>query len=128
MCSLFNIDPQAFEGKLETFFDFVHPEDREFVEQSLKQSIDEQSICDIEFRVVWRDGTVHWANGKGKVFCDETGQPLRMIGVHQDITERKQAEEALRESEQRLQSIIDNSPAVIYFKDMQGRHIRSSYC
>lgn len=122
MCYLFDIDPQTFDNRLESFFNFIHPEDRKFVEQSLMEAIDEQAICNIEFRVVWLDGTVHWANGKGQVFYDETNRPLRMIGVHHDITERKQAEAALRASQQQLQAIIDNSPAVIYVKDVQGRH------
>ncbi|UKO97835.1 PAS domain S-box protein [Nostoc sp. UHCC 0870] len=123
MFPLFDVNPYTHDGKLESFFNFVHPEDREFVEQSLTRAIDEQAICDIEFRVVWADGTVHWANGKGKVFYDETGQPVRMIGAHHDITDRKYAEIALRESEQRLQGIIDNCPAIIYLKDLQGQHI-----
>ncbi|AFY48435.1 PAS domain S-box [Nostoc sp. PCC 7524] len=122
MCYLFDLDPQTFDNRLESFFNFIHPEDRKFVEQSLMRAIDEQAICNIEFRVVWLDGTVHWANGKGQVFYDEINRPLRMIGVHHDITERKQAETALRASQQQLQAIIDNSPAVIYVKDVQGRH------
>lgn len=102
MCSLFNIDPQTFNNRFESFVNFIHPEDREFVEQHLMQSIDQNTICNIEFRVVWLDGTVHWASGKGNVFYDEVGKPIRMIGVHQDITERKQAEAKLQKSEQRL--------------------------
>ncbi|MCF4968089.1 CBS domain-containing protein [Nostoc sp. CMAA1605] len=120
---LFDLDPQTFVRNLQSFLNCIHSEDREFVEDSLKQAIDDQTLCDVEFRTVWRDGTVHWGNGKGKAFYDQTGQPLRMIGVHQDITSRKQTEACLRESEQRLQAIIDNSPAIIYVKDIQGRHI-----
>ncbi|WP_235526243.1 PAS domain S-box protein [Nostoc piscinale] len=102
MCSLFDIDPQTFNNRFESFVNFIHPEDREFVEQHLKQSIDQHTNCNIEFRVVWLNGTVHWVHGKGSVFYDETGQPLRMIGVHQDITERQQAKANLQKSEQRL--------------------------
>ncbi|AUT01084.1 histidine kinase [Nostoc sp. CENA543] len=120
---LFDLDSQIFNCNLPSFLNCIHPEDREFVEQSMMRAIDEQTLCDVEFRIVWRDGTIHWGNGKGKAFYDQTGQPLRMIGVHQDITNRKQTEASLRESEQRLQAIIDNSPAVIYVKDIQGKHL-----
>ena len=48
-----------------------------------------------EWRVVWPDGSVHWIAGRGQVLKNESGEPSRMIGVNIDVTERKQAEEAL---------------------------------
>ncbi|MBD2362183.1 PAS domain-containing protein [Anabaena minutissima FACHB-250] len=117
MFPLFDVNPDKFEGKFESFLNFVHPEDREFVAHSMTRAIDEQAICDIEFRVVWADGTVHWANGKGKVFYDKNSQPLRMIGAHQDITARKQAEQIMREQA----ALIDIATDAIFVRDLEKR-------
>ena len=67
-----------------------------------RDTLTRTNIWDEEFRVVWPDGSVHWLLGKGTVFRDDAGQPVRIAGVNLDITERKRGEEALRESEARL--------------------------
>ncbi|WP_066425717.1 PAS domain S-box protein [Anabaena sp. 4-3] len=122
--ALFGINSGTFDGKWESFFHFVHPEDRELVENAIQQAINAQvPEYRVEFRVVKPDGTIRWAGANGKVLYSNIGQPLRMIGVDIDITTRKQTEAALTASEQRLQAIIDNSPAVIYVKDIHGRHL-----
>ncbi|HIK04547.1 MAG TPA: PAS domain S-box protein [Trichormus sp. M33_DOE_039] len=123
--SLFGLTPDSFEVNYENFLNrIVHPEDRELLHESVLRSIDQQVHHDLEFRFIYPDGRVGWSVCKAKVLYDHTtGQPLQMIGVNMDITERKQTEVALRESEQRLQAIIDNCPSIIYLKDLQGRHI-----
>ncbi|HYT94623.1 MAG TPA: response regulator, partial [Gemmataceae bacterium] len=72
-----------------------------------------------------RDGTVHWTSFRGKALGDEAGQPTRLVGVFMDITERKEREEALRQSEQRLRLMLDRMPAVLWTTD---RELRVSFC
>ena len=72
-----------------------------------KESIERTHVWDTEFRVVWPDGSVHWLLGKGQVFLDDAGRPIRLAGVSLDITERKEAEEALRQSEHTLATELD---------------------
>jgi PAS domain S-box-containing protein len=60
------------------------------------------------------DGSVRWLLTKGTVFLDDSGQPVRRAGVNLDITERKQAEAALRESEERFRSMADTAPVMIW--------------
>ena len=86
----------------EEWLSLIHPEDRERVREHNRDTLTRTNIWDEEFRVVWPDGSVHWLLGKGTVFLDDAGQPVRIAGVNLDITERKRAEEALRESEARL--------------------------
>ena len=88
--------------KHEEWLGLVHPADRERVETLLTESIEKMHVWDHEFRVVWPDGSVHWLLGKGTIFRDAMGRPVRIAGVTIDITERKCAEAALRESEERL--------------------------
>jgi PAS domain S-box-containing protein len=69
------------------------------------------------------DGEVRIVHQEAEVVLDETGRAIRMVGTVQDITERKTAEDALRAGEARLKAIIDNSPAVIGLKDVEGRYL-----
>jgi PAS domain S-box-containing protein len=83
------------------FLKAVHPEDREYVARAMTHAIEQGADYGVEFRVTWPDGSLHWVGNKGQVYCDDAGKPTRMIGVAMNITERKQAEEALRQQVQR---------------------------
>jgi PAS domain S-box-containing protein len=120
---VFGLPPGSSVPSYEDFFNFVHPEDRKSVFQALTGSVEEGTEYKLEYRVVWRDGTLHWVAAEGRAYRDATGKPTRVVGVAIDITERKQAEEALRDSETRLQAVLDNATAVIYVKDLQSRYI-----
>jgi PAS domain S-box-containing protein len=66
-----------------------------------------------EYRFIRTDGQVRWMEGRGRIFRDPNGKPLRMIGTNVDITERKQAEEQLQEAHRRLNLHIDNAPLAV---------------
>lgn len=90
------LQPGTFGGTFEEFFEFVHPEDREALQENIRSAIEKHSDYQIEFRIIWPDQSVHWINGRGQVFYDADGQPLKMLGFALDITERKNSEEELR--------------------------------
>jgi PAS domain S-box-containing protein len=92
----------------------IHPEDRERMQAALNESHDRTRSWDNEFRVVWPDGSIHWLLGKGQVYLDGSGQPERMAGVTIDVTERKQTEAALKESEERFGAIADSAPVMMW--------------
>ncbi len=100
----------------------VHPEDRQRATQSARKLL-ESGHTEMVYRIVRPDGEVRWINDRKSVVFDGDGNPIRIGGIATDITERVKAEEALRESQQRLQGILDNTTAVIYVKDQHGRYL-----
>jgi len=102
----------------------VHPDDHERVEKALRDAQLNADTCDVEYRIVRPDGAVRHIRELGKPILDGSGKLVRSIGTVQDITERKQVEMALSESEERLVALIDNSPAEIVLKDANGRYLQ----
>lgn len=99
----------------------VHPEDLPVALEKVKQALhDRAEAFHFEFRFRHRDGTYRWILSQGSVFADDDNEPFRTLGSHIDITERKHAEEALRESEQFLSRVIDENPFPIWIGDSKG--------
>ena len=97
LAPIFGMPKGTYHLTYETFLHSVHPEDREYVIRSVTRAIEEGADYGIEFRVIWPDGSLHWVGNKGQVYRDQTGTPIRLVGVAMNITERKQAEEALHQ-------------------------------
>ncbi len=97
----------------EQWLELIHPDDRLRINQELNQALERTDYFSAEFRVVWPDGSIHWLYGKGQVFRDSRGVPVRMVGVNMDISDRKRAEAALRESEERFRIMADTAPVMI---------------
>jgi PAS domain S-box-containing protein len=89
----------------------IHPDDRPHVMSVLNRHLDEETpVYETEYRLRTKSGTWKWVLDRGKVFeRDENGKPLRAAGTHLDITEHKQAEEALRQSEEMINDILTAS-------------------
>jgi PAS domain S-box-containing protein len=95
--------PQAYQA----WRDRVHPDDREQAEQCAMNALKTQSEYNFEYRVIHPDGSLHWALGKGRGIYDAAGQPIRMIGIGMDISDRKATEIALRRSEEQLRLTLE---------------------
>src|SRR5205085_733935 len=85
----------------DSWWKLCHPDDRASVKASIAHAHATGEI-DVEYRVVHPDGKEHWLNQKGRTFFDPDGKPVRSIGFIQDVTERKQAEDGMRQLEQKL--------------------------
>ncbi len=92
--------------------DQVHPEDRDWVEQQFQQAIATQTEFAAEYRVVHPDGSVHWIMSLARATSDDAGQPLRMLGVLFDISDRKQADATLRRQAQQTQLLWNTTQKV----------------
>jgi two-component system sensor histidine kinase UhpB len=93
---LLGLPDQEFEGTFDSFKRCVHPQDRAAVSVAIERSISASEDYCHQYRVVWPDNSEHWIEGRGKVFNDDHGQPLRLVGTVMDISQRKTAEEADR--------------------------------
>ncbi|MDP2895444.1 MAG: PAS domain S-box protein [bacterium] len=108
---IFGLEPQEFGATYDAFLESVHLEDRQSLNEAVNRSLADPNVhYSIEHRVIWPDGTQRVVHERGEVTFDEKGKPIRMIGTVHDITERKQAEEALRRSKDFLQTVIDGIP------------------
>ncbi len=93
--ALFGEAGLSFDETFESFISFVHPQDRDLVNRSVKAAIEEGGEYNIEFRVILPDGTIRWLATRGLVFRNSTGKAMRMSGIDMDITARIKAQQAL---------------------------------
>jgi len=94
------------------FLNTIHPEDRGRMVQIIESGLEEQ--FDIEFRLIRPDGAVRWIHDRGFPIRDASGQVYRIAGIASDITERKMADEALREGEERFRQLTENIREVFW--------------
>lgn len=111
--------PGTFKGTFQAFQELVHPDDREPLQKAIAQSLNGQTGFELEFRTSRPDGQVQWMAGKGKVFHDETGRPVRMVGVGMDISERKQSQERQRRAEMAARFLAEASATLAGIVDIR---------
>jgi len=98
----------------------VHPEDRELVKARHTQLLAAGGPHEIEFRVIWPDGSIHVLVGRATVVRDASGEAVRVYGTNVDVTERKRAEQAASESQQLLQLVLATLPVGVAVTDRAG--------
>lgn len=123
-------EPQAFEPTYEKYVDCIHPEDRENFTSLTQQVLKDKGPYSAEYRLLLPDGKVRHVLEKGEVKLGDENNLSLLVGVIHDVTERKQAWELAENlkqlqheksaTEQLMQAIMDNTPAVIYVKDING--------
>ena len=89
---VFDLAPGSFGGTFDDLLDLVHPEDRPALLEAVNHAIDLSLPFDVEFRTNPHGAHARWVMSQAQVFCDERGKPARMLGVVQDVTERKRLE------------------------------------
>jgi PAS domain S-box-containing protein len=98
-CRIFGVDPKDAEPTFQFFWKRIHPEDRSLVQQTLDGAIRERSGFTLEFRIALPDGSSKYLHGVGRPVLNAAGDIEEYIGTTMDVTERKRAEEALRNAE-----------------------------
>lgn len=105
--SVYGVEPESFIPTVENFNALIHPDDREELWQKTEDSLSRREVFIHEYRIIRPDGEVRWIANRSHVSLDATGQVELITGVAVNITERKQTEQALRESERRQRLLAD---------------------
>jgi PAS domain S-box-containing protein len=118
---IFGITADQVPPTLDGFYPLVHPEDRERTARMEEEALRTGHAYENQFRIVRPDGSVRTVHSQARVDRDDSGSPVRVIGVCQDITERKLAEEQVRVSQERFRMMVENvRDYAIYMLDMNG--------
>ncbi len=114
LLALYGFKPGEFGGTSQDWVECLVPEDREAGLAAIQRSL-ETGLFELEFRIRRRDtGEIRWMYGRADVLFDDQGEPVRMVGINVDITERKQAEERLRESEFFYRQMLESIPGMVF--------------
>ena len=133
--SMLGYEATDFSGRFGEWQNLVHPEDLRLVQHTLEDYIaGKQETFEAQFRMVSKSGDDVWILSRGKIVArDEAGKPLRMIGTHTNVTERRRSEEELGESQERyrfLASVIELSsqPFAVGYPDGSIGTVNRAYC
>ena len=102
---IFGYDPHKMAMTHEISFNAIHPEDQEYVTRMVWESLETNDDYNIDFRVIRADGAMRFLNSQARLYRDNQGRPQRMVGSVLDITDRKNIERELQESEQQLRRL-----------------------
>ncbi len=109
MFRIFGLDPRESLPSRDNFRQQIHPEDRDWVKKRFEESLRERVDTFAEYRVLLPDGTVRHINASGHPVLNEDGELIEFVGTAADLTERKRAEEALRESEAKFRDYAESA-------------------
>src|SRR6185437_501205 len=124
---IYGLGRGEFSGTFADFLTLIHPDDRAHVQTSLTHALETGRDFSHEERIIRGDGHVRHLHSVGEVIRDQDGAAARMLGVCLDVTERKEAETALRESEQNIRMLLTGlRDYAIYMLDV-GEHFRQFY-
>lgn len=115
---MFGREPQ--KPTVETFLSWVHPDDRQLLQKAMQEPEPEKDEYELEYRIVRPDGEIRWVYNRWVAIRDSQGSEIKRIGTHQDITERKQAEEELRQLNRELRAISECNQVLIRAEDEQS--------
>ena len=116
---LFGLAPGSLSGTYDGFLACLHPDDRDRVQNRIAKCLASRQDYRQEYRVVWPNGSIHWIEGRARIQCNQEGQPVRMLGVVQDITERKLVDE----QQIRFRALFDAAQDAVLIADNDRRYV-----
>ncbi len=118
--------PKDFEPTFEKFSSMIHPDDLNYVVEATQKSIETGDKFDIQFRFNKGNGDEIILSGRGDIVRDESGNPVQMIGINMDVTDRNEMVENLKRQESQLRSFVEQAPAAVAMFDMDMKYITVS--
>ncbi|WP_435009320.1 PAS domain-containing protein [Tundrisphaera lichenicola] len=119
------LDDRPFEDFSE-YLTIVHPDDRELVREAAERAMAPGVPYEVEYRVIWPDGSTHWLSGRGATYFDGQGRPVRMLGVNLDITELKDSEVQIRLLNESLEHRVQERTADLALANQAIRESEAS--
>ena len=118
---IFGLSQQEFGATHEFFMNSVHPQDRGFVQEQIDKAVKDGAQYSIDYRIIQPSGEVRCINEQGEVTLDSDGKSIRIVGTVIDISERKQAEEAVESERRRLYAVLQMLPGFVILRDENYR-------
>jgi PAS domain S-box-containing protein len=116
--SIFQMNEEEFDGRNETFFSLIHPDDRLKVAELARIAMEKDQLYNIDHRVILKNGKVRWVNERAQILRNEKNEVSMMVGIVQDINDRKIIEEVLREYNDRYEILSKATNDVIWDFDI----------
>lgn len=117
---IFGLSPQQFDATYAAFLERVHPDDRQLVSTAVEAALQQRTPYSIDHRIVLPDGRLRHVHEQGEVSFDAAGQPLRMLGTVQDITQQKEAELAMQRLNRALRTISRCNEVLVHARSEAG--------
>jgi PAS domain S-box-containing protein len=114
---IFGQEPGHYTPTVAGFVASIHPDDRERMQNVIAACLQGKVPADIQYRIIRPDGTQRVIESHSEIKRDHAGKPLRITSTSQDVTERRRTEDALRESQQLIEGIINAIPVRVFWKD-----------
>lgn len=125
--NVFGYTPDEFYNTPQLIRKAIHPDWLEYFAEQWKKLLAGEMPPFYEYQIIDKAGHERWLYQRNVLVCDDDGKPNAIEGIVTDITERKQAEEALRESEERYRSLYLNTPTMLHSIDQQGKLVSVSH-
>ncbi len=122
---IYGIDLSNQNISYETFLSLVHPEDKKYLVDSVNTALSTKGSLDIEYRITHPDQSVHILHSVGEVRLNQAGYAVGLVGAVQDITQRKQAGNALRKSEATNRAILNAIPDLMFRTHRDGTYLEA---
>ena len=120
---IFGLLPQEIEPSYESFLDFIHPEDRQGLQDAVTSAVAGTAPYTFKHRVLRRDGSIRFVVEHGEVYRDKQGNPLHMLGTVHDVTEQEETARKLAEGQEIFNQFFNYSPLANYIKNDQLHYI-----
>ncbi len=121
---IYGLAPGSFDGTIETFIKLIHPEDVPGLLAAFQTNPRDIKLNSIVYRTLHPNGSIHLIKACGTATVGQNGETIGLVGTIEDITQEKQAEQALRDREEQNRLLFEESPDPAVLTDAEGRFIR----